>query len=163
MSSSLDPQTLAWLDQEDRHTARIIREHGVYLQAVGGDPEAQTPSFVYTVGLFGMAHPELLIFSVHPLAAGSALNDLADRVRAGDDLTPGERVRAKGLAVPLVVEQVPNPADIVFAANRFYQRPDDASVPVYQLTFPDRDGRFPWDTGYSLVDWVQPRPGRFHA
>ncbi|WP_457098433.1 DUF4262 domain-containing protein [Microbacterium sp. P5_E9] len=51
----------------------------------------------------------------------------------------------------------------MFAANRFYQRPDEASVPALQLTYPDKEGRFPWDAGCSLPAWRQPRPGEFRA
>ena len=59
----------------------------------------------------------------------------------------------------VLVEDVPNPGEIAFAANRYYQRPNEASVPLLQLTYDDRDGRFPTDDGYSNPDWVQPRPG----
>jgi Domain of unknown function (DUF4262) len=47
-------------------------------------------------------------------------------------------------------------------ANRFYLRPDEASVPVLQLTYDDRPGRFPWEPGYAVPD-MQPRPGTFRA
>ncbi len=63
----------------------------------------------------------------------------------------------------MVVEQVPNPGDIVYGANRHYRRPDEASVPVLQLTWDDGAGRFPWDDGYSVPASVQPRPGSFRA
>ena len=48
-------------------------------------------------------------------------------------------------------------------ANRHYQRPREASVPVLQLTWDDRNGRFPWEDGYSVPVTVQPRPGTFRA
>jgi hypothetical protein len=63
----------------------------------------------------------------------------------------------------VTVEEVPNPGEIVFGANRFYQRPDEASVPVLQLTYDDLGGRFPWQDGYANPDWIQPRPGEFRA
>ncbi|GEP46529.1 hypothetical protein FVP74_05180 [Microbacterium saccharophilum] len=50
-----------------------------------------------------------------------------------------------------------------FAANRFDQRPDEFSVPLLQLTYDDRDGRFPDEDGYADASWIQPRPGEFSA
>lgn len=157
------PHDLAWLDQEDEHTAQIIRKHGVYLQYVGGEQRARVPSFAYTVGLFGIGHPELLVYSVDTSTASGLLNEVARRVRAGENLMPGQVLEFEAWAHRVTVETVPNPAEIAFAANRFARRPDEASVPVFQLTYDDLQGRFPWEPGYSNAAWVQPRPGEFRA
>jgi hypothetical protein len=61
------------------------------------------------------------------------------------------------------VEALPNPGEVVFSANRFYERPDEFSVPAFQLTWADAAGRFPWDAGYSCGPDVQPRPGTWQA
>lgn len=159
-------QIQAWLDQEDAHTTAVIRRHGWYIQyvfacEVGGDDVA-SPPFAYTVGLFGLHHPELLILGVSPETATGVLNCLGDRVRAGEDLLPGQIVTFDQWAHQIVPEVVPNPGEIVFAANRYYGRPDAYSVPVLQLSYDDRAGRFPWEAGYEAPD-MQPRPGTFRA
>ena len=41
----------------------------------------------------------------------------------------------------LVVEELPNPGEVVLGANRFYERPPEYSVPAYQLAWAHRDGR----------------------
>ncbi|MEJ3404794.1 DUF4262 domain-containing protein [Rathayibacter sp. YIM 133350] len=156
-------QTIAWLDQEDERTAQIIRKHGVFIQYVSGDIAKSRPSFAYTTGLFGIGHPELLVFHVPTAVASGLLNDVAGRVRAGRDLVPGEVLEFDEWAHRVTVEEVPNPAEIVFAANRFADRPDELSVPVYQLTYDDLNGRFPWESGYLNPEWYQPRPGTFRA
>jgi hypothetical protein len=89
----MDAATLAWLDQEDAHIGTIIRRYGWFIQYVYGDPICTEPGcscsdqdsvpFAYTVGLFGMNHPELLIFGVSQETAGGVLNELGDRIRAG--------------------------------------------------------------------------------
>ena len=88
----MDAQTQAWLDQDDSRMAAMIREHGWSIEYVGGDecsrpgcecPRTDDPPFAYTVGLFGMAHPELLVFGVPPGTAAGVLNDLGERVRSG--------------------------------------------------------------------------------
>ncbi|HWS51361.1 MAG TPA: DUF4262 domain-containing protein [Microbacterium sp.] len=180
MSLASDPSVQAWLDQEDRHTADTIRRHGVYIQYVGGGrcscceagvggrsevppSQQEETSFAYTVGLFGIGHPELLVFGIDERTASSLLNHLARVVRGGRDLLPGELLEFDAWTHRVVVEDVPNPGEIVFAANRFYQRPSAASVPVFQLTYDDPRGRFPWDEGYANAGWIQPRPGAFRA
>ena len=166
-----DLQLEAWLDQEDKRTATTIRKFGWHIEYVGGgccdvpgcdrgDPSSQR--FAYTVGLFGLGHPELLIFGVSPRTAGIVLNELATRIREGEDFMSGQLLTFEGGGRRIAIEAVPNPGQIVFAANRHYQRPPEASVPVYQLTFDDAAGHFPWEADYAGPQ-VQPRPGTFHA
>lgn len=150
------PQMQAWLDQEDRHVIETIRRHGCYLQAVLG--ECSSPPFAYTVGLFGLGHPELIVFGLGTRSAAQALNWFFARVREGSDLMPGEIIRPEEAAPRFLVEPFPNPAEFLFAANRHYQRPDEATVPAYQLTW-DVNGAFPGEPGYPNPAWWQPRPG----
>jgi len=158
-----DPSIQAWLDQEAARLTATIRQHGHSVQYVIGRPAAEQPDFAYTIGLFGLGHPELLVFDLDCGESAFILNLLADRIRQGADLVPGEAVELPGSTHRLVVEWVPNPGQIVLGANQFYARPAKYSVPVYQLTYDDCQGRFPWDNGYSLPSWGQPRPGEFAA
>lgn len=164
-------QLEAWLDQEDKATAANIRKFGWHIEYVGGGccdvpgcdgGDASGQRFAYTVGLFGLGHPELLIFGVAPETAAVVLNELASRIREGEDYVAGQLLRLDGGGRRIVVEAVPNPGQIVFAANRHYQRPPEASVPVYQLSFDDAAGHFPWEADYAAPQ-IQPRPGTFQA
>ena len=163
--------TQAWIDQHDANIAAMIRRYGWYIAYVGGGEcscpgcdggEVEEAPFAYTVGLFGLAHPELLIFGVGSETASGVLNSLGDRIREGDALLPGQLVTLDEWQRRIVPEVVPNPGEIVFDANRFYQRPHEASVAVLQLSYDDDAGRFPWDDGYA-VPAMQPRPGTFRA
>jgi hypothetical protein len=91
------------------------------------------------------------------------LNDLGGRIRRCANLGHGELVTFPEWPHRIVCEHVPNPGDIVFGANRHYQRPRWMSVPVLQLTYDDLGGRFPWDVGYANRPEIQPRPGTFKA
>ena len=156
------PQTLAWLDQEDSRLAQTIRAHRIAVQYVMRGEEADEPPFGYTVGLFGVGHPELVVVGVDRDTACAMLNTVAGLVLAGRDLVPGELLvldRDRRLAV----ETLPNPADVLFSANRSYQRPDEFSVPAYQLTWPHDGDVFPWDPGYPCPRECQPRPGTWRA
>jgi hypothetical protein len=152
----------AWLDQEDAKVTETIRRHGWMIMYVHDCQDRAAPTFAYTVGLFGLKHPELLIFDVDQDTAAMVLNRIGDRVRHGTNLLPGRMIRVAGWPHRIVPEEVPNPGEIVFEANRFYDRPAQASVPVLQLTYDDGKGRFPGDAGYSSPH-TQPRPGTFRA
>lgn len=158
-----DPQTTAWLDQQDARVAATIREHGWLIEYVIGEPGRKKPSIAYTVGLFGMGHPELVVLGVDPDTACGLLNEVGRRIKAGHDLVPGALLTFDDWPHHVTVEELPNPGDILFGANRHYQRPDEFSVPAFQLTYDDRDGRFPWDPGYANEPWIQPRPGTYTA
>lgn len=161
-----NPATEAWLDQEDQHVAMTIRRHGCYIQYVIGctcDECDGATSFAYSIGLFGLGHPELLILGVNQGTAAGVINDLFGRVRDGANLLPGELLTFQGWPHRTLVEAVPNPGEIALGANRHYQRPPEASVPLLQLTWDDQGGRFPWDDGYSVPPAVQPRPGSLRA
>jgi Domain of unknown function (DUF4262) len=161
----------AWLDQEDARMASAIRQHGWIIEYIGGGecsaPECdgaddEGPPFAYTVGMFGLHHPKLLVFGLDPLDAYGLLNTTSARISAGETLIPGQMLEFEEWGHRVVVEEVPNPGEIVFTANRYYQRPDEHSVPVFQLTYDDGLGRFPWDAGYAEPE-RQPRPGTFRA
>ncbi|QTE30116.1 DUF4262 domain-containing protein [Pengzhenrongella sicca] len=158
-----DPQMTAWLDQHAQLVADQIRVHGVHISYVFGDPQLEQTSIAYTVGLFGIGHPELLAVGLDPDTAMSLLNDVAKRVRGGRQLVVGELLTFDAWGHRVVVEESPNPGEIVFTANSHYQRPPQASVAVLQLTYDDLGGRFPWDEAYAVDPWIQPRPGTFTA
>lgn len=161
----------AWLDQEDVRNKEMIRQNGWYIQYVGGSQcsrpgcecaDVGGPSFAYTVGLFGLGHPELLIFGVSPETAAGVLNALGEGVLGGHDVVPGQLIGFDKWPRRVIAEAVPNPGAIVFAASHYYQRPDEDSVPVLQLSYDDAKERFPWDDGFADAA-LQPRPGTFSA
>lgn len=154
-----DPQTQAWLDQEDMMVAQTIRKHGVLIEWINGDEHDVPPAFAYTVGLFGLGHPELVVCSLEPHSSSGLLNHLSERVRGGDNFVAGQLLMFEEWPHRVVVEHLPNPGEILLVANRHYQRPPEASVPAYQLTYDDLGGRFPWDDGYRNDPRLQPRPG----
>ena len=156
-------QEQAWLDQQDTHVAQTIRQHGLYITYVFGDEHSVPPAFAYTVGLFGIGHPELVVLSVGTETAAGLLNELGARIRAGTDLVAGELLTFEQWGHRVAVDVLPNPGEILFAANRHYQRPDEASVPAYQLTYDDLSGWFPGEEGYANAPNLQPRPGTWRA
>lgn len=157
-----DPQTIAWLDQEDAHLAQVIRTHRFAVQYVGEGEADDEPAFAYTIGLFGLGHPELVVVGLGHRRAHGLLGWAAGLVTAGRNLVAGE-VLAAADDEPIVVEELPNPGEVVLGANRYYQRPAEVSVPAYQLAWAHPGEGFPWDPGYSCGPGCQPRPGTWRA
>ena len=84
-----DPQTIAWLDQEDARLAQLIRTRFAVQYVWSGD-EPDEPGFGYTVGLFGLGHPELVVTGLDHHVSHALLNRVARMVVGGRDLVPGE-------------------------------------------------------------------------
>jgi hypothetical protein len=158
-----DPQTVAWLDQEDARLAQVIRTHRWAVQYVGAGEAADEPAFGYTVGLFGLGHPELVVVGIGYETGHGVLNRVARMVLDGRNLVPGEVLSDDDGQDLFTVEVLPNPGEILFSANRFYERPDEFSVPAYQLTWAHPGGIFPWDPQYPCGLECQPRPGTWRA
>jgi hypothetical protein len=158
-----DSALQAWLDQEDEHVAQTIRKYGLFIQLVSNGNGERPQKFAYTVGLFGLGHPELVVLSTDQGTASGLLNHLGDRIRAGENLMPGSLLSFEKWPHRITVEEIPNPGEILLSANRHYQRPAEASVPAYQLTYDDLHGTFPWDPGYANPPNLQPRPGSWQA
>jgi hypothetical protein len=158
-----DPQTTAWLDQEDARLAGIIRTHGWAVQYVARGEESEESPFGYTVGLFGLGHPELVVVGLDYELACGLLNTVSEMVRDGRDLVPGELLADGDGQAALMVEHLPNPGEVLFSANRFYARPDEYSVPAYQLTWALDGGIWPWSPDYPCGPECQPRPGTWQA
>jgi Domain of unknown function (DUF4262) len=160
---TIDPQTTAWLDQEDAHLAQIIRTHGWAVQHLFGGDGADEPPFGYTVGLFGLGHPELVVVGLGHDNTHAILQRVAALVAGGRDLVPGELLTFPDRPDALVVEVLPNAGEVLFVANRHYRRPDEHSVPAFQLAWQHRDGTFPWDAECPCGPECQPRPGTWRA
>jgi hypothetical protein len=120
------------VDQYDAWQRETIRRHGWALQAVLGDEES--PPFVYTVGLAGFAHAELILFATSQATAATVLNDLGELVRSGRRLHAGEQVRVRSGEVHLLT--FPQSEQWLFAANDLYRMPDGPPVPAL-LVVPD--------------------------
>ena len=169
---NMDARSQAWLDQEDARITEAIRKHGWWITYVGGgtcgcpdcdDGGVDEVPFAYTTGLFGLGHAELAVVGLDMRTTSELLNSLGQRIKGGQSLIPGIEITfTEWPGHKVIPEVIPNPGEIVFEANRFYQRPAEFSVPVLQLTYSDEEGRFPWDDGYAHPE-LQPRPGAWRA
>ncbi len=114
------------IDQYEAWQRETIRRHGWALQAVLGDEES--PPFVYTVGLAGFGHAELILFATTQATAAAVLNELGELVRAGRRLAPGECVPLTSGTVHLL--SFPDSMRWLFAANDLYRSYSGPPVPA---------------------------------
>ena len=112
------------LDQYQTWQRETIRRHGWALQAVLGDEEG--PPFLYTVGLTGFAHPELIVFAVGQATAARLLNRLGEYVRIGGRLGPGDTVGLPDGVVSIL--EFPDPEPWLLGADRVYRVPGGPPV-----------------------------------
>ena len=131
------------LGEADRKVLDNVERHGCHI--VGVAAEGDSPQFAYSVGLkHSYGHPEILISGMHGPVAGMLVNDLRDRIAAGerfeDGSTDAHVLEGRSVAFRALRADV-YPEAVGFAVW-FYGQMD---VPVLQCVWPDREGRFPWD------------------
>lgn len=121
-------------DEHEAWQRATIHRYGWALQAVLADDES--PPFVYTVGLTGLGHPELILFATSQPTAAAVLNGLGELVRAGRRLVAGEQVTLPQGRVHLL--ELPRSDGWLFGANDLYRRAGEPPVPAL-LVVPDAE------------------------
>jgi uncharacterized protein DUF4262 len=151
-------QYSAWL----RH--RIL-EHGWAVLSILSEGRRRHPGFSYTIGLWSIGHPELVVFGLAPDRAQTLLNEVSERVRTGLTLVGRETVSAVSMHPSHYLRVFPLPdAESVLLRARDQFRGDHAEpVSALQLVWADENGAFPWEPSYDSPAWLQPMPGTFAA
>lgn len=145
MLTALDAREDA-LDQFEKPFVATIREHGWYRTHVL--EEGQEPSFSYTTGFWVHTNqPELLMFGM-PSTVHDVFWDLYRDALQGNSLQVGKRSDQVFGNLPAYVFRVAKRhyRDILGWSRWFYAGDE---FPCLQLVWPDRDGTFPWQTGFD--------------
>ena len=137
-----------------RRIRSMIAEHGFMVQGVSADLD--TPGWVYTIGLHAAGLPELiLIGGMCPEDQHHAIDDLARRMLAGSAFEPGHREPEVVDGYDVTFLEVIDPTCDWLAIANLIQ----SGYRALQVVWPDRDGRFPWEDGYSVPRDAQPLLG----
>ena len=129
-------------DYERRVVANVGKYRWHCTSVSGGQGDAGT-GFAYTVGLYqSYRQPEFIIFGLDPGIAYAILKILADAAAAGDMPALDKPCDALVENYECVFVEVPRARfnDFVFSASWFYAGSD---FPLYQIVWPDREGRYP--------------------
>lgn len=144
------------LDEGDVRLLEATRLFGFMVFRIGADDEG--PGLAFTVGLaHRFDHPELVCFGADADVLGELVRDLANQVAEGMCFEDGEirhdvlhcaKVRFEGLPAD---REAPRREHLGYAC--WFHR--NASFPVLQVIWSDRDGRFPDDPRHdaSLARW----------
>lgn len=136
---------------------RRIAEQGWTVVNVLADAAAQ--EYSYTVGLASKRLPELIMVGMRREVAQLCLNTIAEQLIAGKAFTPGKPIENTFKDAPVAVWPVS------FAtAQAWLTLAKDLtgdSWPALQVCWPDQQGFFPWQEGYSLAAVEQPILGLF--
>jgi hypothetical protein len=115
------------------------------------------PTHGYTVGLCqAYGHPELLIVGLPAVHTEDVLAHAVENVARGRRYAPGEQATDLFPSATAVMRRVGEAhfGEYLAHAVHHYGATDFA---VLQIVFPDRAGRYPWDTGADLrMKLVQP-------
>jgi Domain of unknown function (DUF4262) len=133
------------VNQGDETTFRHIREHGCSVVSIPG--EANEPPCVFSVGLFAnYDHPELIMFGMRPKDGHAIINDIRDRVAAGQKFRDGDisddflenGYKIAFWDVPFMIYP-----KYLGTAIWFYRK--FGPFPCLQVIWQDINRRFPWE------------------
>jgi hypothetical protein len=135
------------LDKESERTIRCVEEFGSQNIHVKGHPANM--AFSYTIGVFDTCgQPEIIAVGLRSETAQWLLNEAADRLRRGVDLTMERQKGLFGGDVECEFRPV-DPRWVRHVMNWACWYNGDADFPVLQAVYPDKRNRFPEDEGFD--------------
>jgi hypothetical protein len=107
------------------------------------------PGFQYSIGFFrSFNHPEVLIFGQQSKVMHGMLARIADAIREGKHYTAGTEAEDILDGYRCVFRSVPTELVPEYLGHaQWYYEYDE--FPVLQCIWPDRGGRYPWDSEAS--------------
>jgi hypothetical protein len=123
-----------WVGEMMRTVEGNITRCGWHSTGVGG-------GFLYTTGLAGRGHPELVIAGLPPDTAHGLVASAFDLIKSGTMLAPGKDYEGIAAGFPVRFKAVDQDSCLhpLSVTTRFY----GGRVPALQLLWPDPQGRFP--------------------
>lgn len=138
----------------------LIDKFGHAVQGVFGD-ETSLP-FSYSVGRIERDAPEFLVFSLPQDAAMWLINEIVEAYPVGSTISPGQIHDLGHIKVRFDLAEGAENTHLFQAASRLERqiarklakRPP--VITIYQIVWPDKQGKFPDEVGYDLEKFPQP-------
>lgn len=137
-------------DDDERRVCQDVVNHYCHVVCVESGDTPSEPKFQYSVGLtYNFDLPEIITVGQKHDWGHAMVNVIRDRVRSGEAFVAGQRIN--GLIPPnydamLVAIDKRHYPELFGYCLWFYCGDDFAA---FQLVWPDKENRFPWDTGCS--------------
>ncbi|MDE2329432.1 MAG: DUF4262 domain-containing protein [Bradyrhizobium sp.] len=138
-------------EEADEILIRNVRERGCHILGVAA--EKGSPPFTFSIGLalnYGQA--EIIIFGMDPRKSARIINIVRDHAASGKKYVDGEV--SSDILVNLNVCFIEVPLDLYdeyLGTAIWFYRKSPRPFPCLQLVWPDRAGRFPWETGFDAA------------
>jgi len=136
-------------DETDWKVVRDVIEHKCHLVAIPTDEHG--PGYVFSIGLYlHFQHPEFLLIGLDYQVAGTAINDMSALIQQGRRFRHRDIVNEifENVSVMLVDVHPKFYREFLGTALWFY-RSVGYEFPVLQIVWPDKRGRFPWDSDFD--------------
>ena len=136
-------------DDSDRKLLSDIKQYGWNVVQIEEDNDG--PAFSFSVGLFhSFGSSEILVMGLKRDVAHRIINNAALHISRGKNFKEFERTGelAEGYDCTFVPIAIENYEEYLGYAIWFY-RSLKQPFPALQLIWPDKQGRFPWDSGYD--------------
>ena len=137
-------------DETERFIVECIADPGWSVQMIAAGEGPDEPAFGYTIGLFhNYQQPELIVVGLRHELMHSMLNDVAQRIKDGKVLAVGEKLVDVLEGFDVTLREVRTKESFkqhVGYALWFYK---GKPFPLFQLVWPDKQGRFPKEKGTS--------------
>jgi hypothetical protein len=159
---TLDPKQRSGLPTGDAKFLEIIDKFGWHVMSVAPRVEEEGESFSYSTGLYlRFKHPEILLCGLNSSVSTRIINAIGEEIRRGKSFGIDQDysgIFANGVKCRFrrVVSDRCN--EYVCWAQWFYEHEE---FPVLQCFWPDKKGRYPWETGCQ-PEIVQAQPLLFH-
>jgi hypothetical protein len=134
-------------DDTDRWLLEQIRHPG--WAVVGIEASDEGPGYSFSVGVYHtLDQPEVVVMGLRQRDATLLINDVGERMRAGQRFAPGDRSDdlAEGYPTAFVGMDRRYYHEYLGYAHWLYRGWD---FPAVQLVWPDKAGVFPWEPGYN--------------
>jgi hypothetical protein len=141
-----------WPDAEeeaDEAIVRNVRKHGCHIVSIWDGK----PQYAFSVGLFlNYGHAEMVIFGLQASDAASIINGVRDRAAAGRSYAAGDNCDDILTDRQVAFAEVPLRAyDTYLGTAIWFYGKCRRPFPCLQMVWPDREGRFPWQSGHDAA------------
>ena len=136
-------------NEVDKIIIRNVREHGCHIVGINGDEKG--PGYAFSIGLFvNYGQAEVVIFGFEGRVAARIINYVRDCAAEGQKFVAGDVCDDILADYKVCFVEVPLEAyrSYLGTAIWFYLK-SPRPFPCLQIVWPDREGRFPWQTGYD--------------
>ena len=136
-------------DEHDRKLLSDIERVGWHVLKIMGDESG--PEYCFSVGLYyTFGHPEILVMGLSHPVAHRFINLAAAHIATGRVFRAQERTDdlAEGFECSFVPVSVAHYERYLGYGIWFYRQLKQP-FPVLQLVWPDKQGRFPWESDYD--------------